>query len=147
MLKRSTTRRTVLKGGLSVAAMPLASTLLIDRLAAQGRPVTKVLDFTTAADIAKAEAEGEFTFYSHDSEPAIAGILEAFNKDFPKIKGKYVRAQNSTLFTRTIAERSANKFGADVIQFSEPPPRWTSKSAAVTRATSLRRASSTRRST
>ena len=120
MPKRSTTRRTVLKGGLSVAAMPLASTLLIDRLAAQGRPVTKVLDFTTAADIAKAEAEGEFTFYSHDSEPAIAGILEAFNKDFPKIKGKYVRAQNSTLFTRTIAERSANKFGADVIQFSEP---------------------------
>jgi iron(III) transport system substrate-binding protein len=120
MPKRSTTRRTVLKGGLSVAAMPLAGTLLIDRLAAQGRPVTKVLDFTTAADIAKAEAEGEFTFYSHDSEPAIAGILEAFNKDFPKIKGKYVRAQNSTLFTRTIAERSANKFGADVIQFSEP---------------------------
>jgi iron(III) transport system substrate-binding protein len=119
MLKCST-RRSVLKGGLSVAAMPLASTLLSDRLAAQGRPVTKVLDFTTAADIAKAEAEGEFTFYSHDSEPAIAGILEAFNKDFPKIKGKYVRAQNSTLFTRTIAERSANKFGADVIQFSEP---------------------------
>ena len=79
-----------------------------------------MLDFETAADIAKAEQEGEFTFYSHDSEPAIAGILEAFNKDFPKIKGKYVRAQNGTLFSRTVAERSANKFTADVIQFSEP---------------------------
>ena len=31
-----------------------------------------------------------------------------------------MRAQNSTLFSRTIAERSANKFTADVIQFSEP---------------------------
>jgi hypothetical protein len=81
--------------------------------------VTKVLDFNTAADVAKAEAEGEFTFYSHDSEPAIAGILEAFSKDFPKIKGKYVRAQTGTLYSRTIAERSANKFTADVIQFSE----------------------------
>jgi iron(III) transport system substrate-binding protein len=119
MTKR-TTRRTFVKGGLAVAAMPLAAGLLSQKLAAQARPVTKVLDFTTAADIAKAEAEGEFTYYSHDSEPGIAGILAAFNKDFPKIKGKYVRAQNSTLFTRTIAERQAGKFTADVIQFSEP---------------------------
>src|SRR6185436_18727597 len=119
MSKRTTTRRTFVKGGLAIAAMPLSAGLLSRRLAAQGRPVTKVLDFTTAADVAKAEAEGEFTFYSHDSEPAIAGILEAFSKDFPKIKGKYVRAQTGTLYSRTIAERSANKFTADVIQFSE----------------------------
>lgn len=119
MTKRTTSRRSVIKGGLAVAAVPLASTLWPDRLAAQGRPVTKVLDFSTAADVAKAEAEGEFTFYSHDSEPAIAGILAAFNKDFPKIKGKYVRAQTGTLFSRTVAERAANRFTADVIQFSE----------------------------
>lgn len=119
MTERKTSRRTVLKSGLAVAATPLASGLFADRLAAQGRPVTKVLDFTTAADVAKAEAEGEFTYYSHDSEPGIAGILEAFSKDFPKIKGKYVRAQTGTLFSRTIAERSAGKFTADVIQFSE----------------------------
>jgi len=119
MTKRTTSRRSVIKGALAVAATPIASALLSDRLAAQGRPVTKVLDFTTAADVAKAEAEGEFTFYSHDSEPAIAGILEAFSKDFPKIKGKYVRAQTGTLFTRTVAERAANRFTADVIQFSE----------------------------
>jgi iron(III) transport system substrate-binding protein len=120
MTKRTTTRRTFVKGSLAVAAMPLLAGPLSQQLAAQGRPVTKVHDFNTAADIAKAEAEGEFTYYSHDSEPGIAGILAAFNKDFPKIKGKYVRAQNSTLFSRTIAERSANKFTADVIQFSEP---------------------------
>lgn len=112
------TRRTALKGGLAVAAVHMTG--LAQQAAAQERKVTKVLDFTTAADIAKAEQEGEFTFYSHDSEPAIAGILEAFSKDFPKIKGKYVRAQNGTLFSRTVAERSANKFTADVIQFSEP---------------------------
>jgi iron(III) transport system substrate-binding protein len=109
------TRRTALK---CIAAVPLVS--LSQQAAAQERKITKVLDFETAADMAKAEQEGEFTFYSHDSEPGIAGILEAFNKDFPKIKGKYVRAQNGTLFSRTVAERSANKFTADVIQFSEP---------------------------
>lgn len=119
MAKRRITRRSVLKGGIAIAATPIVYATLSDRLAAQGRPVTKVLDFMTAADVAKAEAEGEFTFYSHDSEPAIAGILEAFSKDFPKIKGKYVRAQTGTLYSRTIAERSANKFTADVIQFSE----------------------------
>lgn len=119
MTEHSTSRRTVLKGGLAVVAAPLASGVFADRLAAQGRPVTKVLDFMTAADVGKAEAEGEFTFYSHDSEPGIAGILEAFSKDFPKIKGKYVRAQTGTLFSRTVAERSAGKFTADVIQFSE----------------------------
>jgi iron(III) transport system substrate-binding protein len=112
------TRRTTLKGGLAVAAALFTG--VTQKATAQGRPINKVLDFSTAADVAKAEQEGEFTFYSHDSEPGIAGILEAFNKDFPKIKGKYVRAQNGTLFSRTVAERSANKFGADVIQFSEP---------------------------
>jgi iron(III) transport system substrate-binding protein len=113
-------RRAALKGGLAVAASPIAAALLPHQLAAQERKITKVLDFMTGADMAKAEQEGEFTFYSHDSEPGIAGILEAFNKDFPKIKGKYVRAQNGTLFSRTVAERSAGKFTADVIQFSEP---------------------------
>ena len=79
-----------------------------------------MLDFTTAADVEKAEAEGEFLFYSHDSEPGIANILEAFNKDFPKIKGKYVRAQTGSLYSRIVAERSANRFAADVVQFSDP---------------------------
>src|SRR5215204_235198 len=110
------TRRTLLKGGLAIAAAPLTAGLAF----AQERKITKVLDFETAADVAKAEQEGEFTFYSHDSEPAIAGILEAFNKDFPKIKGKYVRLQNGALFTRTVSERSAGRYTADVIQFSEP---------------------------
>lgn len=109
-------RRSLMTAGLGLAALPLLPTL---PARAQSRTVTKVLDFTTSADIAKAEAEGEFTFYSHDSEPAIAGILEAFTKDFPRIKGKYVRAQNGALYQRILSERSAGRFVADVIQFSE----------------------------
>ncbi len=110
------TRRAALKGGLALATLPLVA----NPARAQDRPVTKVLDFNTGADIAKAEAEGEFLFYTHDGEPAAASIVEAFGKDFPKIKGKYVRAQNGSLFSKTIAERSAGKFNVDVIQFSEP---------------------------
>ncbi|MCC6470244.1 MAG: extracellular solute-binding protein [Alphaproteobacteria bacterium] len=113
------TRRAALKAGLAVAALPLLGALPRGA-AAQTRPVTKVLDFTTAADIAKAEREGEFLYYTHDSEPAAAGIVEAFGKDFPKIKGKYFRLQNGSLFSKTIAERSAGQYNVDVIQFSEP---------------------------
>jgi iron(III) transport system substrate-binding protein len=116
---RQATRRGVLKAGLALGALPLA-TLVARQAAAQAAAVTKVLDFTTGADIAKAEQEGEFLFYTHDSEPAAAGIVEAFSKDFPKIKGKYVRAQNGALFSKILAERSAGRFTADVIQFSEP---------------------------
>lgn len=116
---KKATRRDALKAGLAAAALPLIGAMLLPA-AAQDRKVTKVLDFTTGADVAKAEAEGEFLFYTHDSEPAAAGIVEAFGKDFPKIKGKYFRLQNGSLFSKTIAERSANQFNVDVIQFSEP---------------------------
>ena len=112
------TRRAALKAALGLAALPLVAGLA-QQAAAQSRTVTKVLDFTTGADIAKAEQEGEFLFYTHDSEPAAAGIVEAFGKDFPKIKGQYIRAQNGSLFSKTLAERSAGRFTVDVIQFSE----------------------------
>lgn len=101
-----------------MAALPLAG-LFARNAQAQTRAVTKVLDFTTTADVAKAEQEGEFLFYTHDGEPAAASIVEAFGKDFPKIKGKYLRAQNGALFSKVLAERSAGRYAVDVIQFSE----------------------------
>jgi iron(III) transport system substrate-binding protein len=113
------TRRAALKAGFALAVTPFAMASPPPAYA-QSQPVTKVLDFTTGADIAKAEQEGEFLFYTHDSEPAAVGIIEAFSKDFPKIRGKYVRAQNGSLFSKVLAERSAGRFNADVIQFSEP---------------------------
>ncbi|MBO0753953.1 MAG: extracellular solute-binding protein, partial [Bradyrhizobiaceae bacterium] len=111
------TRRTALKAGLALATIPLMAP---PRANAQERPLATVSGFATGADVAKAEQEGEFLFYTHDSEPAAAGILEAFAKDFPNIRGKYVRAQNGALFAKVLAERSAGRFNADVIQFSEP---------------------------
>jgi iron(III) transport system substrate-binding protein len=118
-LTKPTTRRAALQAGLAIAALPLAG-MFPAIVRAQSRPATKVLDFTTTADVAKAEQEGEFLFYTHDSEPAGASVVEAFGKDFPKIKGKYLRAQNGALFTKVLAERQAGRYVPDVIQFSEP---------------------------
>lgn len=114
----NTNRRRTVRAGLALAALPMAS-LLPGVAAAQALPVTKVHDFTTSADIAKAEVEGELVFYTHDSEPAAAGLMEAFSKDFPKIKGKYLRAQTGALYSKVKAERSAGRYLVDVIQFSE----------------------------
>src|SRR5258706_4000448 len=118
-MTKPTTRRAALQAGLALAALPLAG-MLSGNARAQARPVTKLLDFTTTADVAKAEQEGEFLFYTHDSEPAGASVVEAFGKDFPKIKGKYLRAQNGALYTKVLAERTAGRYVVDVIQFSEP---------------------------
>jgi len=112
------TRRSALQAGLAAGALSIAG-LLPQAARAQGRTVTKVLDFETTADVAKAEQEGELVFYTHDGERAAAGVMEAFNKDFPKIKTSYFRAQNGALYSKVLAERSANRFAVDVIQFSE----------------------------
>src|SRR5262249_58043658 len=87
---RPLSRRRILQAGAALAAWPILWPA--SRALAQA-PVktTKVLDFTTGADVAKAEQEGEVVYYGHDGEAAIAALLEAFRKDFPKIKTNYVR--------------------------------------------------------
>jgi iron(III) transport system substrate-binding protein len=111
------TRRFTLRAGLAMAALPFVG--ISAGRAAEPRTVTKVLDFETTADIAKAEQEGEVLYYTNDGETAAAAVIEAFTKDFPKIKGSYVRAQNGALYSKILAERSAGRFNVDVIQFSE----------------------------
>ena len=106
------TRRATLKLALGLAALPALAR-------ADERKVTRVLDFDTTADIAKAEAEGEIVYYTHDGERAASEVVKAFNIDFPKIKANYVRAQNGALYSKLLAERSANRFAVDVVQFSE----------------------------
>ena len=106
------TRRATLKLALGLAALPALAR-------ADERKVTRVLDFDTTADIAKAEAEGEIVYYTHDGESAASEVVKAFNIDFPKIKANYVRAQNGALYSKLLAERSANRFAVDVVQFSE----------------------------
>ena len=81
-----------------------------------------MLDFQTDADVAKAEQEGEVVYYGHDSEPGIGVLLDAFKKDFPKIKTSYVRLQTGALYAKITAERSAGRFGVDVLQLSDISP-------------------------
>src|SRR5258708_3399107 len=90
--------------------------------AREARGATKVLDFQTCADAAKAEQEGEVVYSGHDSEQGIVTILDAFKKDFPKIKTSYVRLQTGALYAKITAERSANRFGVDVLQLSDISP-------------------------
>ena len=114
------TRRQLLKGGALLAAAPMLGAA---RAHAQ-TPVksTPVLDFKTGADVAKAEQEGEVVYYGHDGEAGIAALLEGFRKDFPKIKTNYVRLQTGALYAKITAERSANRFGVDILQLSDISP-------------------------
>src|SRR5262249_45041596 len=118
---RPLSRRRLLQGGAALAALPILGPA--SRALAQA-PVktTKVLDFTTGADVAKAEQEGEVVYYGHDGEAAIAALLEAFRKDFPKIKTNYVRLQTGALYAKITAERSANRYLVDVLQLSDISP-------------------------
>src|SRR6267154_1300587 len=115
------TRRQMLKAGSALVAAPL--TLAAPRVSAQGaKTPTKVLDFTTYADVAKAEAEGQFVFYCHENEAGTAAIVEGFGKDFPKIKTSYVRAQTGALYNKILSERSAGRFDVDILQLSDIAP-------------------------
>ena len=114
-------RRQILKTAALLAAAPIVGAT---RPATAQSPAksTKVLDFHTGADVAKAEQEGEVVYYSHDGEAGIAALLEGFRKDFPKIKTNYVRAQTGALYAKITAERSANRFAVDVLQLSDISP-------------------------
>ena len=115
------TRRDVLRTAALAAAAPM---VLHARSAwgQAGKSPTKVLDFQTLADVAKAEQEGEVVYYGHDGEAAIGDLLDSFRKDFPKIKTSYVRAQTGALYAKITAERSAGKFVCDVLQLSDITP-------------------------
>ena len=77
---RGLSRRSLLKGALAAATVPATARIA---LADEARKVTEVNGVKTAADMAKAEAEGAMLFYTHDCYPAGAAIVEAFSKDFP----------------------------------------------------------------
>jgi len=116
------TRRALLKAG---ATLPLIGIAAPNVLAQPlSKSPTKVLDFLTNADVAKAEQEGQLVFYCHENEAGTAGIMQGFSKDFPKIKTSYVRAQTGALYSKILAERSAGRFDVDVIQLSDLAPAF-----------------------
>ena len=112
-------RRHVLKTGAALAAATFAA----PRVSAQGaKTPTKVHDFLTYADVAKAEQEGQLVYYCHENEAGTAAIMEGFGKDFPKIKTSYVRAQTGALYNKILSERSAGRFDVDILQLSDVAP-------------------------
>ena len=120
-------KRRITRSSLSRIGVVLTVTLAVVALWAPGphagtRAPVKVLDFMTGADVAKAEQEGEVVYYGHDSESGISTLLDAFKKDFPKIKTSYARAQTGALYAKMTSERSANRFLVDIVQFSELAP-------------------------
>ena len=119
--KPQVTRRRFLQTGAALAAVPILGSTR-SALGQTAPKVTKVLDFSTGADVAKAEQEGEVVYYGHDGEAAIAVLLDAFRKDFPKIKTSYVRLQTGALYAKITAERSANRYLVDVLQLSDISP-------------------------
>src|ERR1035437_5320838 len=119
------TRRTLLKAGTAMTAVPFLGIVAPSVLAqAPAKSPTKVLDFMTNADVAKAEQEGQLVFYCHENEAGTAGIMEGFRKDFPKINTSYVRAQTGALYNKILSERSAGRFDVDVIQLSDLSPAF-----------------------
>jgi iron(III) transport system substrate-binding protein len=122
LAKSRITRRGFLKVVPVALAAPVLGAPAFAWAQTPAKKSTKVLDFQTLADAAKAEQEGEVVYYGHDGEAAIAELLEAFRKDFPKIKTNYVRAQTGALYAKVLAERSAGRFQVDVLQMSEPSP-------------------------
>jgi iron(III) transport system substrate-binding protein len=79
----------------------------------------KVQGFTTCADIAAAEREGEVIIYSPDVEQGTAKMLEAFHALFPKIRTNYVRLQTGALYAKVQAERQARTRVVDVLNLSD----------------------------
>jgi iron(III) transport system substrate-binding protein len=119
------TRRALLRAGAALAAAPVAAQDALGQgTGAQGggQAPTRVLDFQTRADVAKAEQEGQIVFYCHENEAGTAAIMEAFGKDFPKIKTSYVRAQTGALYNKILSERAAGRFDVDVVQLSDLAP-------------------------
>src|SRR5947199_606741 len=106
-----------------MTAMPVLG-IAAPSVLAQGplKSPTRVHDFMTNADVAKAEQEGQLVFYCHENEPGTAGIMEGFRKDFPKINTSYVRAQTGALYNKILSERSAGRFDVDVLQLSDVAP-------------------------
>ncbi len=116
------TRRRFVRYGAFAAAAPVLARAPFASAQSPARAATRILDFQTSADVAKAEQEGEVVYYGHDSEPGIAVLLDTFKKDFPKIKTSYVRLQTGALYAKITAERSAGRFGVDVLQLSDVSP-------------------------
>src|ERR1700730_17115356 len=72
--KSNVTRRALLKAGAAMPVLGIATPSVLAQTPLKSP--TRVHDFMTNADVAKAEQEGQLVFYCHENEPGTAGIME-----------------------------------------------------------------------
>jgi iron(III) transport system substrate-binding protein len=80
---------------------------------------TKIDGFSTCADIAKAEQEGNIVLYTTDPEEGVAQMMAEFHKTFPKIATTYLRLQAGALYAKIMSERRASSYLVDVMELSD----------------------------
>ena len=119
--KVSVTRRGFLKtGALAAAAAPL---LVRAPLAAgPGAQPPRCSTSRPAPTSPRPSRRARSSTTATTARPGIGVLLDAFKKDFPKIKTSYVRLQTGALYAKITAERSAGRFGVDVLQLSDISP-------------------------
>ena len=76
------TRRALLKAGVALPLVGIAAPNVLSQ--PMSKSPTKVLDFLTYADVAKAEQEGQLVFYCHENEAGTAGIMRGLQQGFPE---------------------------------------------------------------
>ena len=72
-----------------------------------------------AALVDAANKEGELVLYTAAFPEVMQDTIKVFNKSFPNIKVRMVRASGGQLITRVQSEAAANKLEADVIDHSD----------------------------
>src|SRR5258708_34490339 len=98
------TRRGLLKAGAALTAVSMAGTAARHALAqVAGKSPTKVLDFLTYADVAKAEQEGQLVFYCPENEARTAALMDGFRAAFPQIKTTHARAQTGARYDKILS--------------------------------------------
>jgi iron(III) transport system substrate-binding protein len=79
------------------------------------------LDTLAPAQLASAAAkEGSLTWYTTFADPDVQPIIQAFNKQYPKVKVNALRLSADKIPARIITEQRGGKYNADVVSGDSP---------------------------
>ena len=109
MIRRLTSRRTVVKGALALAAAGVAGRT--SAFAAADPFAPELID--------AAKREGRVVYYTANFAEVERQVIAAFNKRFPFVQIEMVRAPGGQLITRVKTEAAAGKLAADIVDHSD----------------------------
>ena len=75
--------------------------------------------FKTCANVEAAEKEGSVVLYTTDPEANVAVYFAEFRKLFPKINLNFIRLQAGALYAKTLSERQAHSYLADILAITD----------------------------